>query len=234
MYFLGLVKAKHGAPNLEKWLQRLLELIVDPRKDDEHHLEYDNKLSDHFMMMMMEANPKFGVPKPFMRVDGTVCAFNQIDSLQLSESAKMLVHGHTLCDIMDPGMEAYELLIISKQILGTKSKVWLAKVENQKLIKVTPAIDGGRGNAATYTDTDIQWFIKTRAIIDQRRVADRQKYRKEQLLLYYHWDDVADAATAIDRGSLFATTAGTAVVATNEATGPTPMVPFQSSDYGVI
>ena len=167
LYFLGLVKAKHGGADLEKWQQEVLELIVDPRRDDEHHLEYDNKLKDHFMMMMMEANPNFGVPKPFMKEDGTVCAFNHIDSLQLSESAKMLVHGHSLCDIMDPGMEAYELLIISKQILGTKSKVWLAHVDNQKWIKVTPAIGGGRGNAATYTDTDINWFITTRAIIDQ-------------------------------------------------------------------
>ena len=98
LYFLALVKAKHGgatAQDLEKWLQELLELICNPRQGGEHWGEYETKLLDHFMMMMLEGNSELKLPKPYNKnlAGNHDVAFNKIDKLELPEQAKAVIHG---------------------------------------------------------------------------------------------------------------------------------------------
>ena len=89
LVFLALVKTKNGGAfghELENWLQELLELLCDPRKDGEHWGGYETKLLDHFMMMMLEGNSELRLPKPYKNLaGGTDVAFNKIDKLELSD-----------------------------------------------------------------------------------------------------------------------------------------------------
>lgn len=233
--FLALVKAKHGGAfghDVEDWLQELLELLCDPRQDGERWGEYETMLLDHFMMMMLEGNSELRLPKPYKNLNGTDVAFNKIDQLELSDQAKAVIHGKVLDEVMPcAGQEAYELLIISKHILGTKTKEWMEDPDNEQWIKVTPAIDNGRGNSATYTDKDILWFVQTRALIDQRRKRDRDAFDKHQLLFYFNFPDVASTNAAIGRGTIFANMLGVQEPSVHERTyAMAPLMPSNKAE----